>query len=339
MAPTVLAIDPAQPDPTAIARAVALLRNGQLVAFPTETVYGLGANALDPDAVARIFEAKGRPAWNPVIAHVADTESARALARDWPDDAQRLADRFWPGPISFVLAKHPSVPDIVTAGQDSVAIRVPAHPVALALLRALACPLAAPSANRFTQVSPTTATHVVQSLGDRVPLVIDGGTCDVGIESTIVDLTTSTPTILRPGFISQTQIEATLQRAVHLSSSRIQLNDEHVPGQRAPGGAERHYAPRADVWLFDAEQIMEVQLALKARTAGSVTALLRTTELPSEIPHRMVRMPADPAGYARALYAALHDADAAGATLVIVEQAPDTDSWRAIRDRLTRAAR
>lgn len=343
MAPTVLAIDPEKPDPSAIAQAiaqaVALLQSGQLVAFPTETVYGLGANALDADAVARIFEAKGRPAWNPVITHVADTDAARALARDWPANAQRLAERFWPGPISLVVAKHPDVPDIVTAGHDSVAIRVPAHPVALALLRAVARPLAAPSANRFTQVSPTTAAHVVQSLGDRVPLVIDGGTCDVGIESTIVDLTSETPTILRPGSISQAQIEATLQRAVNVASSRVRLTEEHIPGQRAPGGAERHYAPRAEVWLFDPEQIGEIQSALENRNSGSITALLRTTDLPPAIPHRMVRMPADPDGYARALYAALHDADAQGAALVLVERPPDFDSWRAIRDRLTRAAR
>jgi len=341
--PEVLRVDPVNPDEEIIARAAAMLMRGELVAFPTETVYGLGADALDAEAVAKIFAAKGRPAWNPVIAHVADREAARALCTQWPTAAERLTEAFWPGPLTIVLPKRPVVPDIATAGHSSVAVRVPAHPVALALLRAVGRPIAAPSANRFTRVSPTTAAHVVESLGDRVPLVIDGGPCDVGIESTVIDLASATPTVLRPGSITREQLEAVLQHQVAEVVHRVRSDDDSAEGQRAPGMADRHYSPRADVWLFDEvqrEEIVSAVAATKAAAASSVVvALLLNASVPLGPNDHGVRMPNEPRGYARELYASLHDADARGATLVVIERPPDTASWRAIRDRLARAAR
>ncbi len=344
----VLTVDPVHPEPAHIARAAAVLRAGGLVAFPTETVYGLGANALDPQAVARIYAAKGRPAWNPVIAHVDSVEAARALTAAWPDAASTLADAFWPGPLTLVLPRGAIVPAIATAGLDAVAIRIPSHPVALALLRAAGHPVAAPSANRFTQVSPTTAQHVVASLGDRVDLVLDGGACEVGIESTVLDLTGDAPTVLRPGMITREQLERVLGRSVRAradgSAASVPADDAAVEAQRSPGMADRHYAPRAEVWLFERAQSEEMRSALADRTrvgaSGAVTALLiDTTDLPLRGTDRVVRMPVDPGGYARALYAALHAADDARAALVVIERPPTKDSWAAVLDRLTRAAR
>jgi L-threonylcarbamoyladenylate synthase len=339
----VLHVDPTRPDPERIAMAAQLLAQGQLVAFPTETVYGLGADGLDADAVARIFAAKGRPAWNPVILHVADTASAMALTARWTDDAQRLADAFWPGPLTLVLPKQAAVPDIATAGLDAVAVRVPSHPVALALLRAFGRPIAAPSANRFTQVSPTTAEHVIGSLGDRIAAVLDGGGCEVGIESTVVDLSGATPTILRPGMITRQQLEQLLSRPVDLRLQHVPVGNSSTEGQRAPGMAERHYAPRADVWLFDRAQEAEVAAALahapQDPATGPVVGLLLQAQIPLPAGSLVVAMPDDPARYAREMYAALHRADAIGARLVVIERPPDADDWLAIRDRLARAAR
>ncbi len=338
-------LDPNSPDPVVVERAAALLRRGGLVAFPTETVYGLGANALDPVAVAAIYAAKGRPAWNPVIAHVPDVVAARALTRQWPAAADRLAAAFWPGPLTMVLPKAPQVPDVATAGLDAVAVRVPAHPVALALLRAAGVPIAAPSANRFTQVSPTTAQHVQASLGDRVGLILDGGPTTVGIESTVIDLTGPDAVILRPGMISAADLELALRGtgvAVRSVTATVSHNADagRAPAQRSPGMADRHYAPRADVWLFDPEHQSEIAAALAARNPATnrVTALLRTTTL--ALPDSaIVRMPDDPATYARDLYAALHAADDAGASLIVIERPPADDRWAGLRDRLARAAR
>ena len=349
----VLTLDPDSPDPVVVEHAAALLRRGGLVAFPTETVYGLGANALDPVAVAAIYAAKGRPAWNPVIAHVPDVAAARLLTRQWPPAADRLAAAFWPGPLTMVLPKAAHVPDEATAGLDAVAVRVPAHPVALALLRAAGVPIAAPSANRFTRVSPTTAQHVQSSLGDRVGLILDGGRSTVGIESTVVDLTGPDAVILRPGMISAADIELAL-RGSGVAVRRVITTVPHAastdsgansaPAQRSPGMADRHYAPRADVWLFDPEQQSEIAAALTVALAaqspatGLVTALLRTTTL-SVRDGAIVRMPDEPAAYARELYAALHAADAADASLIVIERPPDDDRWAGLRDRLARAAR
>jgi len=301
----VVPVDPVHPDPAIITDAAVRLRAGELVAFPTETVYGLGANALDAAAVARLYAAKGRPAWNPVIAHVPDHEAARALARAWPAAAERLAQAFWPGPLTLVVAKAAHVPDVATAGLDAVAVRVPAHPVALALLRAAAVPVAAPSANRFTQVSPTTAQHVVRSLGDRVPLVLDGGPCAVGIESTVVDCTGEDVRILRPGMIGRESLQDAL----------------------APIGIHVRHGE-------------EIVSALNERATGGrpVVALLRTVTLPT--PTQVTAMPSEPDTYARVLYAALHDADTAEAGLVLIEAPPEGDAaWDGVRDRLSRAAR
>ncbi len=342
MSPALLSVHPTHPDPEIIADAARRLARGQLVAFPTETVYGLGADALDENAVARIFAAKGRPAWNPVILHVVDVDAARALATVWPDEAQWLAETFWPGPLTMVLPKHAIVPDIATAGLGAVALRVPAHPVALALLRAVARPIAAPSANRFTQVSPTTAGHVLASLGDRVDCILDGGPCDVGIESTVVDLSGPHPVLLRPGMISRAQLESVLHRPIETMAKQIRLGDPPSVAPRSPGMAERHYAPRAEVWLFDERQEAEIAAALAASpenaTRGPVVALLLRVAVPVDADDVVIRMPEDPVRYARALYAALHSADAHGARLVVIERPPDEDAWAAIRDRLARAS-
>jgi L-threonylcarbamoyladenylate synthase len=344
---------PVTPDKAQLAEAAARIRAGGLVAFPTETVYGLGANALDPAAVARIYEAKGRPAWNPVIVHVADIASARALTSAWSDDAQRLADEFWPGPLTLVLPRSAAVPDIVTAGLGNVGLRVPNHPVALALLRAAGVPIAAPSANRFTAVSPTTAQHVVDSLGSRVDLILDGGPCDVGIESTVVDLSVTPAVVLRPGMLSRDRIERALGREVDYRSDvtvdvTLDSVDSTVP-QPAPGMAARHYAPRADVWLLDPDDTGDVNTALAERQNSATIAAVRPRALLIHLPNDFLattppgvdvqRMPALPDLYARELYAALRQADTDGVPLLLVELPPRHDAWTAVRDRLRRAAR
>lgn len=330
-------------DRAAIDRAAALLREGKLVAFPTETVYGLGANALDPDAVAAIYAAKGRPAWNPVIVHVADVAAAQALTRAWPVAAQRLADAFWPGPLTLVLPKASHVPDIATAGLDAVAVLIPAHHVALALLRAAGVPIAAPSANRFTRLSPTTAQHVHTSLGERVDLILDGGPCEIGIESTVVQCLHDTALVLRPGMIAVPDLERALAGSgisVRMAAPTVSHDQgESAAAQPAPGAADRHYAPRADVWLFDPAQQAEIAAALHARHADTpVQALLRTTTLPLP-PLAVVQMPDAPHDYARLLYATLHAADAIGVALIVIEQPPDEPQWAGLRDRITRASR
>lgn len=352
LAPCVIVVDPLAPDTAIIADAAARLRAGALVAFPTETVYGLGANALDRDAVASIYAAKGRPAWNPVIVHVADTAEAVAVAGRWPESAACLAAAFWPGPLTLVVPRGPRIPDIVTAGGDSVALRVPAHNVALALVRAAGVPLAAPSANRFTQVSPTTAAHVVQSLGARVPLVLDGGPCEVGIESTVVDCTGESVRILRPGMLGRETLEAALANTgirVEQAPRRAVAHDATAVanGPASPGMADRHYAPSAEVWLFAPTQAEEVARALADRralgTPGPIAALLRTlvpAALALATRDVSVILPGDAGGYARALYGALHHADGVGAAIICIEAPPDNDAaWEGVRDRLTRAAR
>lgn len=329
----IVSVDPVAPDPVTIDRAAAILQAGGLVAFPTETVYGLGAHALDPEAVQRIFAAKGRPSYNPLIVHVASEVAARALAAEWPDSASRLARAFWPGPVTLVVRKHAIVPDAVTAGLDSVALRVPAHPVALALIRAAGIPIAAPSANRSTELSPTSARHVADSLGTRVELILDGGHTTVGIESTVVDLRGARPAILRPGMIGARELEP-------IVGALARPGEMHGEAPRpSPGLLDRHYAPRARIELFatrDAPRAAADARALASR-GTKIGAMVIDADLPTVA--GVVRLPRDPAAYAHDLYATLHALDEAGCEIVFVERVPNDDSWLGVADRLERAAR
>lgn len=332
-----LPVDAKEPDPVVIARAAARIRDGHLVAFPTETVYGLGANALDERAIARIYEAKGRPKHNPVIVHVADVAAARGVVEKWPRRAEQLAARWWPGPLTIVLDKHASIPDSVTAGLTKVGVRVPAHPVALALLRAAGVPIAAPSANRANGVSPTTAQHVQSSLPDADVLVLDGGSCIVGIESTVLDLSGAVPTLLRPGGVSRTEIERELGMPIHLAEA----NDDGDARRAAPGMLKKHYAPRAEVVRVphgDGDAMARA-VAVASR-GGALVAALTITERAAAAaqPASCIAMPNDPQGYARWLYAELHALDDRGAAVIVVEDVPTAPVWDGVRDRLRRAS-
>jgi L-threonylcarbamoyladenylate synthase len=336
-------IDPASPDPDVIARAAQVIRTGGLVAFPTETVYGLGANALDAAAVRHVFEAKGRPAANPIIVHVADEETARRLSRSWPADAAKLARAFWPGPLTLVVEKKAIVPDAVTAGGPTVALRVPGHPVAQALLRAARVPIAAPSANRSTEISPTRAEHVIKSLGDRVNLVLDAGPASGGLESTVVDVTSRPARILRLGLISPEEIRAVVgsvaaldspsQGAVESGAGRIPAAD--AP-RRSPGQLSRHYAPRARLECLNNSAARVSELLASGRRVGWLT--LGPSDSASTVALQVSEMPVESDAYAAALYAALHELDAAGVEYIIVEAPPAGEAWLAIHDRLRRAA-
>jgi L-threonylcarbamoyladenylate synthase len=318
------------PEAATIARAAALLGQGKLVSFPTETVYGLGGNALDPAAVARIFEAKGRPTFNPLIVHVPDVASARRLVTAWPDQAEKLAARWWPGPLTLVLPKSRDVPSEVTAGLGTVALRVPAHPVALALLKAAGVPIAAPSANRSGELSPTTAEHVAGGLGDRVAMILDAGPTTVGIESTVLDLSGREPLLLRPGMITREELEAVVGPVAVAEPAA----SREAP-RPAPGMLDQHYAPRARARLFANVAETGPLMAVVRAKGGRVHALVRSVRVPG-VNHEE-RLPADPAGYARELYAALHRVDTPECSLILIESPPAGEAWRGIRDRLERA--
>jgi L-threonylcarbamoyladenylate synthase len=320
-------VDPQHPDPAALAPAAGSLRAGELVAFPTETVYGLGAAALDEGAVARIYAAKRRPSHHPLIVHVLGVEDARTLAREWPALADRLSAAFWPGPLTLVVPKREHVPDLVTAGLPSVALRAPAHPVARALLAAAAIPVAAPSANRYQSVSPTTAAHVERSLGlDAIAWLIDGGPTTVGIESTVVDLSGERPVLLRPGGLSADAIEAITGPLGRVGTL---AEDQARP---SPGMAARHYSPDATVELVE-----RASMPARASTGGRVGVILRGAgELSGIDP--VLELPDDPREYARLIYAALHTLDELGCTRILIEPLPETADWAALRDRLSRAA-
>jgi len=326
-----LIVDPLQPDPAAIAAAAAVLRDGGLVAFPTETVYGLGASALDAAACAGIFTAKGRPSTNPLIVHVASAAEARQVCAGWPDQAARLAERFWPGPLTLVLPKVAHVPDIVTAGGPTVAVRVPAHPVALALLRAAALPLAAPSANRSGQLSPTRAEHVLAGLDGRIDLVLDAGPTTGGVESTVLDLAHDPPRLLRPGLVTPAEMEAIIgpiARPTHLVGSE----DAAMP---APGMLSRHYAPRTPLECRSTGSIERInEIVGQGTRAGWVTFGAR----PAPGGVTLAAMPTEPTAYAAQLYAVLHELDAGGLARIVLDLPPDTEEWRTVRDRLRRAA-
>jgi L-threonylcarbamoyladenylate synthase len=306
-----------------------LLQEGKLVAFPTETVYGLGANATDPQAVARIYAAKGRPSYNPLIVHVANVALAQEVVRNWPSQASDLAAAFWPGPLTLVLPKQPHIPDGVTAGLDSVAVRVPAHPVAHALLTAAGLPVAAPSANRSMMLSPTTAAHVARSLGDAVDLILDGGPTRVGIESTVLDLTSARPTILRPGTIDVSEIERVIGPTDFADTVADGLS------RSSPGMMERHYSPRARLVVVDRDDVADV-VRDHLSHQRHVATLVTNAEPPGGT---IVRVPEDPARYAALLYDTLHGFDDAGADVIVVERVPAGTVWAGVRDRLERAAR
>ena len=254
-------------NPADIALVASLLRAGELVAIPTETVYGLAANALDESAVAKIFAAKGRPQDNPLIVHVSDAEQARTLVKAWPFTAQRLAEAFWPGPLTFILQREERVPGIVSAGLRSLALRVPAHPAAQALLRAAGIPLAAPSANRSGSPSPTLASHVLYDLNGKITAVLDGGPCIVGVESTVLDLTRGTPLLLRPGGISVERIEAVLGQAIEISPAVARAPEDDAPTP-SPGMKYRHYAPCAELTLVHGPLRAFIELAQRERPDG-----------------------------------------------------------------------
>ena len=311
-----------------IAQAVDLLQQGELVAFPTETVYGLGADARDPDAIGRIFGVKGRPADHPLIVHLPDSEAMDDWAYDIPKDAWALAEKFWPGPMALVLKKHADVSGLITGGQDTIGLRVPAHPVAQKLLQTFGGALAAPSANRFGRISPTTAEHVIAEFGrdQTVAAVIDGGACEVGVESTIIDLSDDQPRLLRPGMISIKELEQVLGESIHLPESGH--------GPRASGRLPSHYAPNTPLKLLPIEAIVE-QLQRNDARLG-VLAIDQTPTYPST-QHWQV-MPADPSDYAHQLYAELRRLDQLGLEQILVEQPPQTADWAAINDRLQRAA-
>jgi len=317
------------PTPAILACAVERLRAGELVAFPTETVYGLGADAGNPDAVRRIFAAKGRPADHPVIVHLYDTSQLTRWARAVPEGAKKLAAAFWPGPLTLILPRAPHVSDIVTGGQDSVGLRVPSHPVARELLALFGDGVAAPSANRFGRISPTTARHVADDLGAAVALILDGGACTVGIESTIVAFTGDVPVLLRPGGIDVLELSRALGQT---------LRGADATAPRASGTLASHYAPRTPASLVAADVVRAEILQLGARDE-KIAVLARTVAQPAGFGGVWLRAPSDAAAYAHDLYANLRTLDAANADVLLIERVPDGDAWFAVRDRLLRATR
>jgi L-threonylcarbamoyladenylate synthase len=294
--------------------AARILREGGLVAFPTETVYGLGANALDADAVRKIYALKGRPATSPLIVHVASIAQAKELAAEWLPEAERLAQHYWPGPLTLVVPKRAIIPDEVTAGLATVGLRMPRHPVAFELLRAAGLPIAAPSANRFTQLSPTTAEHVREAFGAETPFLLDGGPCQVGLESTVIAVTREGLEVLRPGM-------AAVEEAV-ASGAAVQEQEAH----RSPGQHRKHYSPKTRIVLVSRGHLPKegrgAYLWLDYNGAASVRR----------------RMPDTPEAYAAEIYKRLHELDRQGLDWIAVEIPPDAAEWAAIRDRLVRAA-
>jgi len=311
-----------------IEHAVAVLRSGGLVAFPTETVYGLGADASNAKAVARIFAVKGRPASHPLIVHLPDAVQVANWARDVPEGARKLARRFWPGPLTLILRRAQSVSDAVTGGQDTVALRVPSHPVALQLLGRFGGGIAAPSANRHGRVSATTAEHVRHEFGEAIDCVLDGGETDVGIESTIVDLSGPTPMLLRPGWIGPAELEEVLGVAPAAAAA---------DAPRAPGTLAKHYAPQTTLIVMEFDLLMELAATL-TRVGKRVAALAMTDRRPVHEGLTWITAPSDPAAYAHTLYANLRELDEAGCETILVERPPQGAEWMAINDRLTRAA-
>ena len=316
----------------AVNRAAELLRAGEVVALPTETVYGLAANALNPKAVARIFEIKGRPAHNPIIVHVASLDLARLCVLEWPQVADRLAKAFWPGPLTLVLPRAPAVPDIVTASGRTVGVRWPSHPFIQAVIRACDFPIAAPSANLSNQLSPTNAEHVRKSLGGRIPLIVDGGQSQVGIESTVVDVSVSPPRLLRPGMIHDEALLAV--------TGELMSGNESGGILKSPGQLPRHYSPRAKLRVLSWRDEPDLHAQISSlKPHPSRVHIIAHSHIPSPQGFAHVSLiPHDPESFARAIYAELHRCDELGADWIIIEALPKSTEWRAIADRLTRAA-
>lgn len=312
-----------------VTRAAALLRAGELVAFPTETVYGLGADAANPQAIAKIFAAKGRPADHPLIVHIPDASHLGRWAIDIPEVARQLAAAFWPGPLTLILRRHPAVLDAITGGQDTVGLRVPNHPLALQLLREFDGGVAAPSANRFGHVSPTTAEHVREELGEAVTLILDGGPCAVGIESTILDLSGGEPRILRPGMLNAAAIATVLGVMPEFGAT------QNAP--RVSGSLEAHYAPRTPLCLVPEA---ELAAAAEAALAAGRRVVMLSALAPGAVDGRFLwrEASADPVQFAHDLYARLRELDALDADLMLAAMPPAEEAWRAVADRLRRAA-
>lgn len=317
-------------------QAVAAVQRGDLLGLPTETVYGLAADASKPAAVAKIFAAKGRPADHPLIVHIAGAEGMAHWAAEIPEAAKSLAQAFWPGPLTLILKKQAWVPDAVTGGQETVGLRVPAHPVALELLNRLiaqntSAGIAAPSANRFGRISPTTAQHVRDELGDAVAVVLDGGPCEVGIESTIVDVSRGTPVILRPGQLTPAILATVLgfEPVIELTKTG--------GAPRVSGSLESHYAPETRLYLLDTDPLLNYLNVVRHR-GGRCGVIAH--DLPKMVaqPHEWRMLPADPEGYAREIYAALRDLDALQLDAIVVQSLPRSADWIAVADRLKRAA-
>lgn len=326
-------LNPAEPDREAISRAAESLRSGGLVAFPTETVYGLGADALNPEAVKRIFVAKGRPLDNPIIVHVGGPEDLRALTDEVPPEAARLMGQFWPGPLTLIFRKSGQLPREVTGGQDTVAVRMPRNTVALALVRALGRPIAAPSANLSGRPSPTTAGHVLHDLGGRIDIILDGGPVEVGIESTVLDLSQHPPVILRPGAVTREELKPFVGAVVAAAGKG--------PLRKSPGTRYRHYSPRARVTLVeDADRATLVRLAASRAGKGRRVGLLTRGPcgLQDDASVIVRSMPQDLRGYARQMFAAMRELDELGVDEMIIEGVEEQGMGAAIMDRLRRAA-
>ena len=318
----------------AISLAVDLLKAGALVAFPTETVYGLGADASNPDAVRRIFAAKGRPVDHPLIVHIPTIDSLEAWALSVPDTARHLAAHFWPGPLAMILKKRPEVSLEVTGGQDTVGLRMPDHPVALQLLQAFGGGVAAPSANRFCRISPTLASHVQEELGDAVDMILDGGACQVGVESTIIDLSGDQPMLLRPGHITREQIEAVLQCQLLVTAEAQQADVSEI---RAPGMMAIHYAPTTPSLLCSTASLPAsvAELVKQGKKLGLLTS--QTDWVNNGTLTAVIAMPIEADAYAQNLYSSLRDLDRLNLDIILVEQPPQAEKWRAINDRLAKA--
>jgi L-threonylcarbamoyladenylate synthase len=326
----------------AVAAAAALLQAGEVVALPTETVYGLAANAFNADAVAKIFSVKGRPAHNPIIVHVAGIEMARRCVASWPEAAERLSRSFWPGPLTLVLPRAEEIPGLVTADGATVGVRWPSHPFIQAVIRRCGFPLAAPSANPSNRLSPTNAAHVQKTLGHKVPLIVDGGQAQVGIESTVLDLTGRPARVLRPGMIPEQALLAALGRSGLESGALVKAAGNRVnpQGLKSPGLLRKHYAPRARLVIWSWENDRE--LAARVRGCGVEPGrvfVVAHSKIPSQQGlGRVAVIPHDPEAFARAIYAELHACDEAGAGLIVLEALPETPEWNALADRLQRAA-